>query len=359
MLNYALVGCGRIGARHAELLAGGRIQGARLAAVCDIVQARAAAFGAKHGVPHFQDAHAMLRAVGGQVDAIIIAVPSGSHARVCLELARYRRHMIVEKPIALTLDDADAMIEACDRVGVRLFVVLQNRYNVPVRKLRDAVERGRFGKLVLGTVRVRWCRTQAYYEQDPWRGTWAEDGGVFANQASHHVDLLQWMMGEVESVFARSATRLVDIEVEDTGAAILRFRNGALGIVEATTAARPKDLEGSISILGERGTVEIRGFAVNELSTWCFCDSTPDEEVATLTAHRENPLNVYGFGHMRFLQDVTDCLVQRRPGAVDGREARRSLALVVAIYESIARGAEVAMSERFERTRLGRRAAAY
>ena len=259
MIKFALIGCGRIAQRHAEILGTGKVPGARLAAVCDTVEARARAFGEKYAVPFFTDYHRMMHALGAETDVINIATPSGTHASICLDLAPYGKDLVVEKPMALTLPDADAMINACDRAGVRLFVVKQNRYNVPVRKLREAVEASRFGKLVLGTVRVRWCRTQQYYDQDSWRGTWADDGGVFANQASHHVDLLQWMMGDVESVFARSATRLVDIEVEDTGVAVVKFSSGALGVIEATTAARPADLEGSISILGEHGTVEIDG----------------------------------------------------------------------------------------------------
>ena len=155
---------------------------------------------------------------------------------------------------------------------MRLFVVKQNRFNVPVVKAREALEAGRFGKLVLGTVRVRWCRDQSYYDQDAWRGTWAQDGGVLANQASHHVDMLGWFMGPVESVHARSARALVDIEAEDTAVATLKFRNGALGIIEATGATRPKDLEGSLSVLGEGGTVEIGGFAVNEIRHWNFVE---------------------------------------------------------------------------------------
>jgi predicted dehydrogenase len=175
--------------------------------------------------------------------------------------------------MALTLPDADAMIEACGKSGSRLFVVKQNRYNLPIRKLREALDAGRFGKLVLGAVRVRWCRRQGYYDQARWRGTWAMDGGVFSNQASHHVDMLVHMMGEVESVKAMSATRLVSIEAEDTGVALVRFQGGALGVIEATTAARPEDLEGSISILGEGGTVEVGGFAMNEMTVWKFSGS--------------------------------------------------------------------------------------
>jgi len=182
-------------------------------------------------------------------------------------------------------------VRSC-RVG--LFVVKQNRYNRPVLKLRQALDAGRFGKLSLGTVRVRWCRPQTYYDQDAWRGTWKDDGGVFANQASHHIDLLQWLMGPVESVQSYTATRLVDIEVEDLGLAILRFTSGALGVIEATTTARPKDLEGSLSILGERGAVVIGGFAVNRLETWNFDVPSPDDE--NPQEWSQNPPNVYGLG---------------------------------------------------------------
>jgi predicted dehydrogenase len=355
MLGFALIGCGRIALRHVDLLGTGKIAGARLIAVCDLNPARAQEFGNKHAVPHFTDHHDMMRALAAQIDVVVVATPSGSHAPVCLDLVRYGKHIVVEKPIALTLVEADAMIAACDEAGIRLFVVMQNRYNVPVMKLREAVEAGRFGKLVLGTVRVRWCRTQSYYDQDAWRGTWAEDGGVFANQASHHVDLLQWMLGDVESVFAKSTTRLVDIEVEDTGVAVLRFASGALGVIEATTAARPKDLEGSVSILGERGTVEIGGFAVNHMETWNFSGSDGDSGVA-LDQYRENPPDVYGFGHMRYLQDVVGCLRDGRPGAVDGREGRRSLELIAAIYESIESNMEVRLPVLKQKTQLGRRA---
>jgi predicted dehydrogenase len=247
MLRFALVGCGRIAVRHAELLARNQIAGAELAAVCDVVPAKAERTGRQYSRPYFTDMHEMMRTVSP--DVVVVLTESGNHAQNVVSLAHYQRSIIVEKPMALTLDDADAMIQACDKAGVRMFVVKQNRFNVPVVKLREALEQGRFGRLVLGTVRVRWCRTQAYYDQDAWRGTWALDGGVLSNQASHHVDLLKWMRGDVDSVFAKGMTALVDIEAEDTAVVMLSFRNGALGVIEATTAARPKDLEGSISVL--------------------------------------------------------------------------------------------------------------
>ena len=258
--------------------------------------------------------HEMMRSA--PVDVVVVLTPSGAHAQNVTELARYRKHVVVEKPMALTLSDADAMIRACDAAGVKLFVVKQNRFNVPVVKLREALEQGRFGRLVMGTVRVRWCRRQDYYDQDAWRGTWSMDGGVLTNQASHHVDLLEWMMGDVETVYAMSRTALVDIETEDTAVVSLRFTNGALGVIEATTAARPKDLEGSISILGEGGTVEIGGFAVNELKVWNFAEPREgDEDVRGKFS--VNPPSVYGYGHEAYYNHVVDCIMHDRRQLVD------------------------------------------
>jgi predicted dehydrogenase len=351
-LRFALVGCGRIAKRHAALLGSGEIAGAELAAVCDLLPGRAEALAQPYGVPAYTDMEAMMRAE--RIDAVSVLTESGRHAEHVLRLAPHGRHIVVEKPMALTLDDADAMIRACDDHGVRLFVVKQNRFNTPVQKLREALERGRFGKLVLGTVRVRWCRRQDYYDQDAWRGTWALDGGVLANQASHHVDLLEWMMGDVDSVFAMATTALADIEAEDTATVLLRFRSGALGIIEATTAARPVDLEGSVSVLGERGTVEIGGFAVNELKTWRFeASEAGDEQV--LERYSVNPPNVYGFGHKAYYDHVVECIHGRSPQLVDGLEGRRSLELISAIYESIETRREVRLRFTPERCRLGLR----
>lgn len=351
-LNFALLGCGRIAPKHVDALTSGAVEGARLAAVCDIQPERAEAIGKKHNIPWFKDRFEMMEKMGDQIDVVSILTPSGLHAQHTIDMAKYRKHLVVEKPMALTLSDADQMIKACDRAGIRLFVVKQNRYNLPVKKLREALEGGRFGKLVLGTVRVRWCRTQKYYDQDSWRGTWAYDGGVFANQASHHVDLLQWMMGDVESVFAKTSTALVNVETEDTGVVIVRFKNGALGVIEATTATRPKDLEGSISILGEKGAVEIGGFAVNEMKTWNFTDAASgDDEV--LSKYRNNPPNVYGFGHNEYLNKVVESIREGRSALVDGLEGRKSLELISAIYESVETGKEVFLRFVPKKCRLG------
>jgi predicted dehydrogenase len=351
MLKIALLGCGRIAVRHAELLGGGHINGAKLACVCDSNEVKAKALGEKYGVNYYMNLYEML-AIEKDTDAVSILTPSGLHASHTLAIAPYKKHIIVEKPMALTLEDADKMIRACDENGVRLFVIKQNRYNLPVVKLREAMQAGRFGKLTMGTVRVRWCRDQKYYDQDEWRGTWAMDGGVFTNQASHHIDLLEWLMGDVESVFAKSATQLVNIEVEDTGVAVLKFKNGALGIIEATTATRPKDLEGSISILGEKGSVEIGGFAVNEIRHWQFRDATEEDEIIK-REFLTNPPDVYGFGHKAYYEHVVDCIENGGKALVDGLEGRRSLELIMAIYESIETGQEVFLRFTPKKCRLG------
>lgn len=335
MKTIALVGCGRISGRHIQVLT--QTPGVRLVAVCDVIPDRARQAAEPHHLPWYTNALEMVQAE--KPDIVTILTESGTHARVAIELAPLVSAVVVEKPMALTLEDADELIETCDRCATRLFVVKQNRYNPPVVKLRKAIERGAFGKLVMGTVRVRWCRDQNYYDQDAWRGTWKDDGGVFTNQASHHIDLLQWMMGPVESVKAYTATRLVKIESEDTGVAVLRFKNGALGVIEATTATRPKDLEGSLSILGEQGSVVIGGFAVNKLETWNFSDPEMMREVA------EDPSqvvpNVYGLGHQAFYQELLECMETGRNPMLAGLEGRKSLEIINALYESAATGHEV------------------
>ena len=227
MIRFGLLGCGRIAKRHSDLLGGNHIEGASLVAVCDPIRARADGIAGKFGVAAHYDVDEFL--AREDIDAVAVLTPSGLHPAHVIACARSGKHVVVEKPMALRLQDADDMIRACDQAGVKMFIVKQNRFNVPVVKAREALDAGRFGKLILGTVRVRWCRDQAYYDQDDWRGTWAYDGGVLTNQASHHVDMLEWFFGDVVSVHARALTALAKIETEDTAVATLKFRNGALG----------------------------------------------------------------------------------------------------------------------------------
>lgn len=350
MIKFALLGAGRIAQRHAELLGTNKIAGATLTSICDVNAERASKLAAKYGVTHYSTYEEM--SANERFDVGVVLTPSGMHGEHAIEVAASGRHVVVEKPMALTLDDADAMISACDAANRKLFVIKQNRFNVPVQKLRSALESGRFGKITLGTVRVRWCRRQDYYDQDDWRGTWAQDGGVLANQASHHIDLLEWMLGDVESVYASTRTSLVDIETEDTAVVCLEFASGALGIIEATTATRPTDLEGSISILGERGTVEIGGFAVNKMRTWQFADMNPDDD-DVLENYSVNPPDVYGYGHKSYYDHVVKCLADNGPNLVGGLTGRKSLELITAIYESVETGLPVKLKFRPKRCRLG------
>lgn len=350
MRSVGLIGCGRIAKRHADLLTHQTIKGAQLVAACDNDPKQRSVFELAYGVSAVSEIDELL--ANPSIDIVSVLTPSGLHAEHVIKAARAGKHVIVEKPMALRLEDADEMIRECDKAGVKLFVVKQNRFNVPIVKAREALELGRFGQLVIGTVRVRWCRDQSYYDQASWRGTWALDGGVLANQASHHVDMLSWFMGEVESVSAYAKTALVNIEVENTAVAILKFRNGALGVIEATTATRPKDIEGSLSVLGAKGTVEIGGFAMNEVRHWLFSEPLPqDDEVRKKFS--VNPPDVYGFGHQAFYQHVIECLDKGGLALIDGLEGRKSLELILALYESIETGAPVQLRFRPKLSRLG------
>jgi UDP-N-acetyl-2-amino-2-deoxyglucuronate dehydrogenase len=341
MLKFALYGCGRIAQKHAELLGTGKIPNALLASVCDIVEEKAKQFSEKYKVPFFTDPDDMMQTVNP--DVIVILTESGNHANHTVELAKYGTHLIVEKPMALKPEDADRMIKACNDNNCRLFVVKQNRYNLPVQQLRKALDDGRFGKLFMGTVRVRWCREQHYYDQAEWRGTRAFDGGVLSNQAIHFIDLLQWIMGDVESVTAKGMTAAVNIETEDTAVVLLKFKNGALGVIEATTAVRPKDLEGSVSILGEKGSVEIGGIALNQIIQWQFIDQKEDLEFMKQT-YSIDPPDVYGFGHEAYYNDLVNSLLNNIPFPISGQEGKKSMQIVSAIYESIEKNKEVFLS---------------
>ncbi|MCB4790820.1 MAG: Gfo/Idh/MocA family oxidoreductase [Elusimicrobia bacterium] len=346
-IKFAVIGCGAIAKKH--LVSIKRIPDAELSCVCDINGASAKKVAEEYKVPYFTDPHKM--ASSCDIDIFSILTPSGTHCETVLDMVKYKKHFIVEKPISLRIEDADKMIQACDENGVNLYVAQQNRFNTPVTKLKEALDSGRMGKLVLGSVTVRWCRTQDYYNEKPWRGTWAYDGGVLTNQASHHIDMLVWLMGDVESVMSMTTTRLVNIEAEDTGVVILRFKSGALGLIEATTATRPKDLEGSISVLGEKGSVEIGGFFMNELKTWNFTTRKPvDDEM--FTKYNKNP-DEFAWNHTEFIKDVISSIKKSKKGLIDGLEGRKSLELINAIYESAETNKEVFLKFKPKKCRLG------
>jgi predicted dehydrogenase len=286
-----------------------------------------------------------------EVRAVTICTPSGSHAELAVRAAQAGKHVVVEKPLALTLDQADRMIDTCDRAGVKLFVVKQNRWNRPVQAARRAFEAGRLGTLFLAGARVLWHRDQAYYDAEPWRGTWAQDGGVVTNQASHHIDLLLWFMGDPVSVFATGTRVLHRIETEDTATVLLKFRHGAAATVQATTCTQPRDVEGSISLFGTRGTVEIGGFAADSLRTWMLDPETPEDEIV----RREwsaNPTE-FAYNHQEFYRDVVQTIDGGRRALSDGIQGRRSLEVIHAIYESMETGREVVLRFEPRKCRLG------
>ncbi len=346
-IKFALIGCGAIANKH--MIAINRLNNAEIVGAYDIDSFAVQAFGEKNSIHAFTNVEKMIE--NTKPDVLNILTPSGIHAANLMELMHFNKHYVVEKPLALRLDQIDRIIEQCDTRGIKIFVVQQNRFNPPIQKLKEALKKGRFGKLVLGTVRVRWCRPQAYYDQKSWRGTWANDGGVFTNQASHHIDMLIWLMGGVESVMAKTATRLVNIEAEDTGIAILKFKDGALGILEATTATRPKDLEGSISILGEKGSVEVGGFFMNELKVWNFKES--DDMDAEVWERFSKVPNETAWNHSQFYKNVTECLINGKKGLIDGLEGRKSVELINAIYESAETGREVLLQFAPKKCKLG------
>ncbi|MEK7239712.1 MAG: Gfo/Idh/MocA family oxidoreductase [Gemmatimonadota bacterium] len=333
--RIALVGCGRIARNHFEAIA--RIDGLSLSAVCDEVEDRAREAGEQNGVPWFTSYDEMLKKA--ECDAVTIATPSGLHPAHGIRAAQAGKHVIAEKPMAISLASADALVKACDGAGVQLFVVKQNRLNPAIQLVRRAIDRGRFGRIYMANATVRWARPQEYYDQAPWRGTWEFDGGAFMNQASHYVDLIQWLVGPVESVMAKTATLARRIEAEDSGAAVLKFRNGALGVIEVTMLTYPRNLEGSITLIGETGTVKIGGTAVNKVEHWQF--ATYDDDDKLIDAASTTPPSVYGFGHEGYYRNVLAVLRGAGTPDTDGRSGRKSLELVLGIYESAKTGREV------------------
>jgi UDP-N-acetyl-2-amino-2-deoxyglucuronate dehydrogenase len=334
-VRVALVGCGRISRNHLDAIA--KVDGLRLVSVADVDMDRARAVGEAQGVPAFGSLEEMLATVPS--DLVAICTPSGLHPRHGVTAARAGRHVLTEKPMAISLESADELVQACDAAGVHLFVVKQNRLNPPIQLLKRAVDKGRFGRLYMANVTVRWTRPQDYYDAEPWRGTWEFDGGAIMNQASHYVDLMQWLVGPAESVMAKTATQARRIEAEDSGVAVVKFRNGALGVLEVNVLTYPKNLEGSITLLGEKGSVKIGGTAVNKVEHWSFADYDDDDKL--IEAATTAPPSVYGFGHQPYYQNVLAVLRGSAKPDTDGRAGRKSLELILGIYESAKTGREV------------------
>ena len=337
-IRIAIVGCGRISANHFGSIETHH-QHLELVAVCDIDPTVLQEHTNRYKVPGYHDLGQML--AQERLDVVALCTPSGIHPAQATLAAQAGVHVVTEKPMATRWKDGVAMVKACDNAGVRLFVVKQNRRNTTLQFLKRAISEKRFGKIHMVHLNVFWTRPQAYYDQgNGWRGTWEFDGGAFMNQASHYVDLLEWLIGPVEKVQAMMSTTR-DIEVEDTGVLNVKWRNGALGSMSVTMLTYPKNLEGSITILGERGTVRIGGVAVNEIQLWNF-DSSADYDAAITQANYETT-SVYGFGHPLYYENVVQVLRGEAEPETDGREGLKSLELLIAAYISARDGQTVSL----------------
>jgi UDP-N-acetyl-2-amino-2-deoxyglucuronate dehydrogenase len=336
-IRIAIVGCGRISRNHFGAIEehGDTIE---LVAVCDSASGVLAQHADKYKVPGYEDLETMLQAE--QLDLVALCTPSGVHADQAVIASKHGVNVITEKPMATRWRDGVGMVKACDEAGVRLFVVKQNRRNTTLQLLKRAIEEKRFGRIHLVHINVFWTRPQSYYDQAKWRGTWEFDGGAFMNQASHYVDLFDWLIGPVDKVQAMMSTTR-DIEVEDTGVLNVRWRNGALGSMSVTMLTYPKNLEGSITILGEKGTVRVGGVAVNDIQLWHF-DETCDYDAHVTVANYETS-SVYGFGHSLYYKNVVDVLRGEAEPETDGREGLKSLELLIAAYLSARDGKTVSL----------------
>lgn len=337
-IRIGVAGCGRISGSHFNAIEVHK-ERLELTAICDTDSKTLAAAEAKYGAPGFASLSEMLRAT--DVDIVALCTPSGLHPAQAIEVARAGRHVMTEKPMATRWSDGLRMVRECDEAGVRLFVVKQNRRNATLQLLKRAIERRRFGRIHMVTINVFWSRPQSYYDSAKWRGTWEFDGGALMNQASHYVDLVDWLIGPVESVQAYVGTLARNIQVEDTATVGIRWRSGALGSINVTMLTYPKNFEGSITIIGEKGTVRVGGVAVNEIQHWEFAEPDPlDEDVKSASYETTS---VYGFGHPLYYDNVIKTLRGEAEPETDGREGLRSLELLIASYLSARDGRRVAL----------------
>lgn len=334
-MKYALIGCGRISTNHIKAALNNQLQ---IAAVCDILPEAMENLLAKHGleiessITRYTDYVTMLDEV--RPELVSIATESGIHAEIALACIDRGIHVIIEKPMAMSIADADEIIRRSEEKHVKVCACHQNRFNVAVQKMRHALEAGRFGRLSHGSIHVRWNRNTGYYTQAPWRGTWAQDGGCLMNQCIHGIDLLRWMMGDdVEEVYGTTRQQFHDyLEAEDVGMAVVKFKNGAIGTIEGTTNVYPKNLEETLYLFGEKGTVKVGGTSTNNIDVWDFADETEaDAENKNL---KEATSNVYGNGHTSLFADMMDAICNDRKPYVDAVAGRNALEMILAIYKS-------------------------
>lgn len=335
-MNYALIGCGRIAINHVKAVANNKLN---FVAMCDIddskfdIMLNKANCGVFSEAERYSDYKKMLED-HPEIELVAIATESGKHASIALDCIEKGKNLIIEKPIAMSIKDAEEIIARAKEKGVKISACHQNRFNVAVQKTREAIESGRFGKLSHGAINVRWNRNKDYYNQAPWRGTWAEDGGCLMNQCIHGIDLLRWMMGdEVVEVYGATRRQFHDyLEAEDVGVAVVKFANGAVGTIEGTTNVYPKNLEETLYLFGENGTVKIGGTSTNNLDVWDFADET--EEDQGNKGLKEETSNVYGNGHTSLYADMISAIQDDRDPYVDAIAGRNALEIVLAIYKS-------------------------
>lgn len=338
LLKIGLVGCGRISANHFKAIAQ-HTDRCQLVAVCDKIRERAETAATENRCNHYSSLDKMLK--NEELDLVTICTPSGLHPQHGIKAAKAGAHVMVEKPIGINIAEVDRLIKTCDEEDRHLFVVKQNRLNATMQALKKAIDKGRFGKIYMVQSNVFWQRPQEYYDSARWRGTWEFDGGAFMNQASHYVDMLYWLIGDVEQVMAMTSTMARHIETEDTGAAILKFRNGTIGTMSVTMLTYPRNFEGSITVLGEKGTVRIGGIAINKIEKWEFSDYDDDDKAILDASY--NPPNVYGFGHAGYYHNVLDVIEGKAEPDTDGRSGRKSLELIHAIYLSSKENTRIAL----------------
>lgn len=337
-IRMALVGCGRIAENHFGAIEK-HANNLELVDVCDSDAAALQKAVGRTGARGYTRLDDMLKAT--TADVVVLTTPSGLHPDQTVLVAESGRHVMTEKPMATRWHDGLRMVKACDDARVRLFVVKQNRRNATLQLLKNAVEKKRFGRIYMVNLNVFWNRPQDYYDSAKWRGTWEFDGGAFMNQASHYVDLLDWLIGPIESLHAYTATMARDIEVEDSGVLSVRWRSGALGSMNVTMLTYPKNLEGSITILGEKGSVRVGGVAVNEIQHWEFAQKLPEDE-QILSANYETT-SIYGFGHPLYYDNVIKTLRGEAEAETDGREGLKSLEVLIAAYLSARDGRRVGL----------------
>ena len=336
-LNYALIGCGRIAINHISACLNNK-DNLELVALCDIKDESAKELlkkaGIKNKVKIYKDYNELIK--NEKLDLVAIAIKSGAHAKIAIDCLAKGINVIVEKPMALSIKDADLMIKTAEQNKVKLAVCHQNRFNKSIQKLRQVYEKNKFGKLFYGTAHIRWNRNKDYYDQATWRGTWEQDGGALMNQCIHNIDLLTWMLGgEVEQVFAYTDNlNHPYFEAEDLGLALIKFKNGCYGLIEGTVDVFPQNLEETLYLFGEKGTVKVGGKSVNKIETWKFADDSGESENDVLDEFKEDPPNVYGFGHTPLYKDMIEAIKNNRKPYIDGVEGKKALEVVLAIYKS-------------------------